>query len=333
MATRTDILFKSAAEVMGFFPVNVALNFESLHGPIKAMQKKWIIPLIGQDQMDLLLEGYHNTMEVSPEVLELIEVIQEPLACLAFDFAIPHLNLNVTQGGFTVIKSQNAEIASQYRVNSYREQLYTQGQQSMDTLLGFLDEHESDFPTYESSNERINQRATILNSPAQFAENISIPVGWFVVNRMLPIIKRVENTLTKNVLCEPLYTEIKSLVASREDLGVYAPLLPLIHAAETHLVLASAVDELGLSIGMEGLQMIRNYSSAANSKTKQNPADDELERFKRAHLKIGETAMAQLADELKTNPANYPLWESSQCNVEFSPPPSRQVVGSSIFRS
>lgn len=330
MAYQEKILFTDIEEVIKYASVPKSTPFESLSPKIKVIQDRHILPILGSDEMTSLLSAYSSSNGPSAQQDALIEKIRYPVANLALLMLIPEMNITMGHGGLSVKSGENFAPAAQWRVNDLKKSLSINGQNGLDALLAFLEDNSSDYPDYDISEERDLAMANFVNTTKEINTYLSIEINRYVLLRMRPVMRRIEETLIKNTLCADLYDDMKDNIVDRDDLGVYAPLLPLVQRAVSHLTFAEAIEELGIRIDENGmyLQVTTTDQTTDHTEAVEGTAMYALaERNK----KMGIDAMAALKAELNDNAASYPLYENSPCYNADGPTILEAKEGSGLY--
>lgn len=333
MADSSNILFKTVDELAGFLPVSVSLNFKALIPAIESAQNQWIKPIVSDAEMANLLSKYHDDLAaaLTGEEKTLITKIQHPLAHLTFISAIPLLNLNMSSGGFTVNTSEGSAPASRYRIEELKDQIDIYAQQGLDSLLEYLEENNTDHANYDGSAERLAAMSNFINTIKEMNSYLSTPIGRFILNRMRPIIKRLEEHEIKPILCTELYDDMKSNIQTRTSLGVYAPILPFVQRALAHLAFAEAIDELGITIDQRGAYLSFNTAAGENFKRQMPITGEDMTSLVHKNRELSRDAFAYLKAELVENADNYPLYKNSPCFSLDHSSQMAQTEGSGIW--
>lgn len=223
------------------------------------------------------------------------------------------LDVAVSASGFTVGEGDRANIASSNRVLKYKEARYEDAQQLLDDLYSYLEANVNDnaLTTYKNSAARKNNKLYFVNTKSEWQKFITPNINYFVLQQMLPIVNYVEAESVKRVLGDELFRFMKLKLKNSEDLGAYAPLLPMVQEATATLSFATALEELGLKVTPSNGVFFSFFKNANDAEQSERAKGADIWRPTEAYRKRGERALEKLREELLKNLSNYPLFEAS----------------------
>lgn len=303
-------IFTDITDFRNFVSVPVTAEMDLLNPIMDSAQEEYIIPVVSRDQFTDLLEKIDDGSTLSTAEEELRDHIKRVVANATILEWIPIGNINIQQGGFTVNQNESTRPASQYRVEELKESLWNRLQTSLDLLIKFVDDNEDDLGAYLLSDERTEAYSHFINQSEELATHVSVKVNRWLLRAMRPVLTRIEQYKIKAILSEDLFDEMIDKISTRESLGVYAPILPLVQRALAHLAFSESIEELGVQIGNSGayIGFIRNN----NDPRQTTPVDGvKLLRMIENNRRLGEVAMEKLKLHLLENASSYPLYEAS----------------------
>lgn len=325
-------IFSSIEDLRSFLPVPISADFDALGPSIDLVQTNFIVPIVSEDQFFDLMTKINNADSLSIYEEKLRDCIKTSVAIGAVLEWIPIGNVNIQTGGFTVNKSDTVVPASMARVEDLKSDLWRKFQESLDALIRFMDLNEAEFDDYVASPERAAMYAHFINKTEELGAIVTTRVNRFVFRTMLPVLGRIEEVYIQEILGSDLYDDMKSKIAARTSLGVYAPILPYVQRALGHLAFSDALEEIGVKVDVNGayIEFQRNNNDPRQTLP---PVDAKLLRIVELNKKRGMDAMAALKKHLLDNAADYPLYEASTAytetpkTIEMDPSTTGNVFG------
>lgn len=310
------ILFNTSEEMAAFVAGEFVLNVDAIQPKINDAIDRFIIPMIGEDTVNIAINAYGAEDEMSDEVRKLYDLIAKSSIHFALATGYADLNVRLTAGGFGVSTGENMAIASAERVRQYAESRAIDAQIALDALIAYLESNTDSFNEYLESDERKNQREHFVYSTEVMNEYVMPGVMRWAFTQIKPAIRRVEETIIKGVLCKELYDHLKQLVISEvsaPDYGDYAPLVPMIQDVVSNLALAASIDRIGLKIDtVHGVYQSFYKNSNDPLQSKQVTGND-LSPIAAQYKVEGNNALEALKKELLANVDTYVLYKESTC--------------------
>lgn len=318
------MFFKSDDEFQVQLPGITDISLDSAKPRILSVTSKYILPILSQAQFTDLLNKYDQA-DYSDIERGLIELIQGAVAHLTMAIGSADFDVKASNGGFKIANGQNSDIASRNRVLAYRDQRVRDGQEALDSIILYLETNADSFISYKNSSERKALFASfVYNSDIIGAYVVPAPGRW-VLTKMRGCINRVEQTIIRPMIGNELFEFMINKLKSRDSLGAYEPLLPLIQSAVSHLAFAQAIPELSIEVDSAWGVYIKMQKNANETDQTTNKSGAETFGYIQINEKYGNSALELLKGELLKNLGNYPLYANSSA---YTSPKDSSVSGS-----
>lgn len=325
-------LIKSQQDLQQFVKVPDSVEFDELSTEMVKAQKKYLSPIMGEFFEDVL------SWNDGPGILDnqqktLLELCKAPVASLAIVLATPRLNVNASGGGFSVTTGENHAPASEWRVRDYQNSYFREAQESISELIKHLLENSSWYDDWHESTDHDNLRSGLLSSADQMNEFIEYEVSHFLFLRLRPVIKRIEETIVRKMICSDLYSFLQAEVRSGGDFldeqdNDYTPLMPFLRRAVTTETIIQAFEPLRIQLDSTGFFV--NYSDGSDSlKQKRKANSDERYQILKALQERAADDWKSFQDHLMEFQNEYELYVNSPCF--HSPQETTEITPSGIF--
>lgn len=287
-----DLFIKNQDELKLYVPANVDNDFESVRSSIGNAQIRFILPVIGQQLYDELIE-LHNS-ETAPTDLQadLISEIQRALAHFTYHLYSPYGQVQITDRGFQIESTETHKQAFQWMVDMVDEAFLQDAYIWQESLMRFLyvNQEEEGLAGWVDTEAYNLLFGSFINLTSDFKRNLS---GRAVLNILRNTISEIEQTVIPNnitqELTDELITQIKANTLSVDN----KKLLPFLQRLITHESIARAYDEFLVEETTNGL-ILRSLAGTNGDNRKTTPAD--MERISITQRKAKEKAGAALRD-------------------------------------
>lgn len=175
---------------------------------------KYLQPYFG-DALLLKLDEYSDGSievagEAKPKWDTLLDLTRRSLSRFTFFLATPSLDVNITEGGFSVTSTQQMAPASKERVGSFKESMEDLGYQALDGVLKFLDDNQSVFTEWTASDAFKAYDRGFIRSAAVFQKYIDIQSSRLKFFALRQAMDRVEALTVIPILGQALATALKA---------------------------------------------------------------------------------------------------------------------------
>jgi hypothetical protein len=285
-------LIKTTAELRGFLRVDLSEKEASWQPFVAPAMEKYIRPVLGDALLEEL-DAYYEEGDTDAELGALLPYVQEALAKFTLFLAVPNLDLNISEGGFTVRSTPQQAPASRERVLALQASLEQQGWDAIESLLRFLETNIDDYASWETSDAYTLAIRNLVNSAMVFDNIYNIGQSRLKFNSYRSSLDdadllQIIPTISQDMF-DALMVEIKAADISEENQKI----LPLLQRAEVFYAVAERLDKSKYEgIGVEiNTQFMRR----------------DVEEFKFKAQRYLEEAMAIM----KAAPDDYPEYSDS----------------------
>lgn len=142
------IINKAYLKQFSLIPLNY--NMDEVDNFVDISEKKWLIPVIGDELYDRIDEELQATSGApSPEISELlVQAVWPYLAnCVCYEY-LPFSYVHISEVGLTKGHSENSESASLKDVTYLQSQLRANLEERKKYLITWLEEHQQYYPEW-----------------------------------------------------------------------------------------------------------------------------------------------------------------------------------------
>ena len=288
------MLLKTIAEITPYIKIDATIQYDSLKPYVRDAEDKYIKEFIG-DALYETLNDYHNATSPPTDAAldSLLPYVQNALAKFTLFMASPFLDLNISEGGFSVMNTQNYAPASEHRVNKLMKATKYQGFDNIETMLVFLEDNKADYSDWTGSTAYTNHTKNLVNTAEEFNTYVDIHKSRLLFRKIRQIIDHVDEIRIKAAISEDLFDEIITQVKAGSVSTANQAILTNLKKAEAffgfHDYLKRNLDD----------EMIQIAGITINDTTLK-----EIE-------KSAEHYIARVNDTLYDNIDDYPLFEAS----------------------
>jgi len=289
-------LLKTTEEIRQYLKVDISEKESSFLPYIPDATQKYIKPYLGSDQLTELDEYYNDSeVEEDPLLDNLLTHVQRALAKFTFLMAAPNLDLNVSEGGFTVRSTQNQAPASRERVDRFMQSLERQAWDNIEMLLAFLEENKGDYPLWVESDAYTMAMRNFINSAGEFDSLVPIDRSRLAFMQLRPIMDNIELTEIEPNISIELCTAIKEQMLSGELSEANEKILPDIKRSVANLTFGNINlrDTTGSMETQYSHHMIFNQ--------------EKREEYKR----LGKWCLGEVIKIIEASPDDYPEYVES----------------------
>lgn len=236
--------------------------------------EKYIRQVLG-DVLLAALEVDYITDNHNAELAALLPYVQAPLAKFTLLLAVPNLDLNISEGGFTVRSTPQQAPASRERVIALQESLEKQGWDAIETLLRFLEENVDDYSTWEASDAYTMAIRNLVNSAREFDKIYNIGQSRILFNRFRNNLDDVDLLIIKRAISAAMFDALMTEIKAGSISTANQKILPLLQRAEVYYAIAENPDKSKYEgIGVEiNTTFMRNDTDIAKYKAGQYLSD------------------------------------------------------------
>lgn len=292
------MLIKTIAEIKEYIRVTEVANFDESFKPfVEEVEQIYIIKYLGQDQYDELQVYYDLELDNDPALTALLEHTQRALTKFLLKTAAPFIDLEISEGGFTVNDTQTASPASQARVEKLIKVTYMQGWDSLEILIKYLEDNVSDFPLWAASDAYILSKSTLIQSAGDFDKYYTIHESrlWFFNAKS--IMRDVDQSEVISRISQELYDTLLSEINAGSVSAANEAILPNLKRAISHFTYAR--------------DSVINKKEKVYSKSKPIESQDNLVADSTAIKAMADFYMNKVMNTIINNIDDYPDYKNS----------------------
>ncbi len=261
-------IIKTTADLKKYLPVTGTFNIENILPFVDDAQEKYMRRYLGptllQELNAFVVSGTKPVWAGISEVLvtsyinKLLPLAQNSVSAFAFYLATPTLDVKITDSGFAVISNNSTLVpASAERVKKFRESIEETGFARVETMLLFLEENKSSYPSWTSSEACTLSGRNLVNSTEVFDSILDINQSRLTFQKLRPELDNVEilqiEPVISKALADVLREEIRTDELSDDNKKVIIPL----RKAVVYLTAGNAIDAKYTARGTQYLAEVK----------------------------------------------------------------------------
>lgn len=314
------MFFVDIEDVIKYLPVNSGFNFKAISVYLididrKELRENFSRAFVAELQADF--NGIKCAFEDSTITAlrkELIDLIRNYTANLAFVKWLPIGQVNISQAGVQITSTENAKTAFQWQIDEVRAESTQRALSALEDCLDLLRDNidAATFSTYKASNEFKELNSLFVYSARDFKKYCSIfDASIANIKKLSSVIRKVEDFDVKPVLLPNYFAEIKATLKNAEALGANAQaVVDLLKPAIINLAVAKGISELSLIADENGLLTFDNTTARGTTKGVKTAADANLYRLQKTFEADGRAYLDHVGDYLVANIDNYPTFKN-----------------------
>lgn len=247
-----------------------------------------------------------------PDMAALLPYVRKPIANYALYLYVEGIgSVSLSDTGIQVSRNQNSEPAPQWKVNKLEKNLLSSGDKAVDRMLAFLEANVATYTDWAASSKFTEQAGCFLKNAKQADEYIPIGESRRVFQRLKGEFQFVEAIEIRNILCDPLFNEIKAQLRGESALTeANAELVALSRPVIALIGLKNGLEKIRMKVTESGVS-VSSFSDGLNkhdAATREQLADLKENLMDQAHQ-----YKERLVKYLNDNVATYPLYANSPC--------------------
>ena len=297
-------LIRTIEQFRDYVGVNANFDLANLQPAIRLVERQRVRPLLGPALYNELaaLSSADLQAALDDEASAqggLLRLLQEAVASLAL---VEYLPLGQVQVSDLGIELRVNKTAFQWQVNELRVAFRRTGYDALEEVLGYLDEHASDFPGWATSAAASEARRQLLATALDFTRYYDIGGSRLTYLALLPTLRRVERFRIGGVLGALYLLELRTeLLAGAVSADNQLVLEEYVRPALASLTVAAAVPEVGMSLRDGNLELDVYRFDNANEKEADASIDQLLARKVAQAEADGQAYLTQLRQYLNAN--------------------------------
>ena len=309
-------IIKDTSTLQKFVRVNVSVIKESFLPFELDAQQKYILPYLGEVLHKEILTylgnesgdntdypSWADTDSKKAIFKEVIHLTRAALAKFTLYLAAPHFDLHLSEAGFIVTDTTGSAPASAERVRKLVQAYLTQGYDSLETLLRYLEKHHQVIDSYKDSEALVIASGNLINSAELFDRIVSIDGSRRRFIQLKPDMDNIERLVIEPVISPALAEKLREGVRKKDLNADHKKLLELLQRALANLVMAECITLDDVS----DLKIITGNTG---------PDKDLLFKRRERLQGVGNNFLAWAKRLLDKDPDKYPEYKNSDQFVQ-----------------
>jgi hypothetical protein len=218
--------------------------------------ERFLIPIIGQDQYDALLEeveGFEFPADgddaVPVESVELLRKCRAVIAPLGYMMDLPTIQTQITDAGLRSINTENMQAAHRWEYNEVKEALADSGGYAIDALLKFLFANADDYDLWTECEEYQEVSSLIFRTGADFNKYFKVHLPHRTWWEFRSLISEVEDFYINSAIGKEFYEQLKDMPDANDETMAA---IVMIKKCVAHLTIVKAIEKKSVKISPLG---------------------------------------------------------------------------------
>jgi len=242
------------------------LNFATIDPYLQAAELKYLQPVIGAEQMELLALD-----PVTSKDEELLALAKKASAYYGLLESLPFLNLATGDAGLHETSTANTSPARQWNYNNLETAASNNADAFLDFALAFLEKNAEFFPVWKASEAFTVSRELFINTTADLGKFVNIGQSRRAFLTLRPYLERAEFLYIRPALSSEFYDELKEAQLETPSEAQLAAIKRL-KGACAHFALYEAIPEISLQVTGSGIRIL-NENDGIRSRLQARPQD------------------------------------------------------------
>jgi len=284
---------------------NLSVHLDSMAPTIYTTARRYIVPRLGQTFYDELLTAWQSGSPTSAQQAA-ITSLQRALALLsAHEYSLVGA-IQLSEEGMFRIESEKLRSAFKYQERAWRQYMLEHGFDALEELLIYLEQHASDFPTYQNSEEYVANTEHFINHAAEFRLVYGQHIGRRAFESLRSIIDDVERFAVEHTLPRQFFDHLHDARKAGTLTAKEKEVVRLIRKAVAHFTVREATARMLLAIDGDRLVVREESGDDAPLRTL-TPDDARLGAYRETHHVWANNYMAAMRQYVLDNPDDFPL--------------------------
>jgi len=253
-------IIKNTATAKKFVDINFINSITSLPDFTLAEQR-FLVPLIGQEMYDLVIELADAEVPDDPDLLLQCQGLVAPLGYL---LKLPTIQVQLTDAGLRTISSDTMQAAHRWEYNIVRDQLHDNGCYAIEALLIYLYTNAGDYAEWTNSDEYNDLSGLIFKTGTEFNKYYMLHQKHRIFWSLRPLIKEIEDQYMISAMGETFYSALKT---AADPSAAEIESLRLIKSAVANYTIVRAIEKRSVTMTENGFSILlaAGNSDAVNS--------------------------------------------------------------------
>lgn len=294
-----------AEEFKMFLPVNVTCSFRSLAPAIAMCERKYLLPILGEELFGRLAVYYIGVAHDDGTLDALLELCQYAVVRLAYWQDYDLLSVSMSDKG----AADNAGEGRLYKYQSdaLKSALKNGGFDQLDTVLEFCESHLDELPEFLQSPAYTDSRSLIVGTTREFDEIFNIGHSRLVFLKMRHFVRTAQETELRHRLGEAFCSEL--LAADPHDERL-ARILPDVKKFTVLWAVADGIGEIHRLPTERGLVFETSQAASGSDTAVSVVPPQELKAMADEYRRKAERYIAAAIATLKKHIRDYPSYRA-----------------------
>ena len=297
-------------EIKQFVSVSSASSFESLVPHIQNSERDYLVPVIGQDMYDELVEFYEAELptelsEVQEKTDQLLKLVQSAVIHIAYWIGFDLLNASLSGMGFKRVESENSKSLFKYQEDNLKNYFRTNGFNGIDTVLQFLENNLSVFGEFTLLPACTLFKTSFIPKTEIFDNIVFINKSRLTFLRMKPHMQLVEDTEIATKLGPVAFAYLKTEMAKPIPDPKVTALLSYIRKPIAFLASALLMEESGADLTDNGLYFMQTIAGYNNDTDRKPSTSDRIAILVMRNRSFGNVFLDQLRTYLAAHATDW----------------------------
>ncbi len=297
-------------EIKKFISISKASDFDSLAPHIQNSERDYLVPVIGQDMYDELVEFYEAELptvltEIQEKTAHLLNLAQAAVIHLAYWIGFDLLNASVSDMGFKRVESENTKSLYKYQEENLKTYFRVNGFNGMDTVLQYLENNLTSFAEFALSPACTLFKTAFIPKTEIFDNIVFINKSRLTFLRMKPHMQLVEDTEIATILGPVAFAYVKDEMAKSTPAPKVTALLSYIRKPIAFLASALLMEESGADLTDNGLYFSQTIAGYNNDTERKPSSADRIAILVMRNRSFGNVFLDQLRTYLAAHAAEW----------------------------
>ena len=304
--------FTTIDELREFVPVGQQLDpeFKKLPSQLVIAEKKFITDEIGKAFIEELRSAYANSNE-SIYQAEARSMLQNALAHFTIALFIPKHKVQIDSQGLRVTENDERKDAKPFDTVKAIEAFERDGWMALENLLEYLEDFQSEFPTWNSSPQFTAFARSCIRTTKELETYTGIRFSRRLFKKIKPHITRHERNSIVPITSEELFGDLISQFAEENLSPENAAIFPDVCYAVAHGAVCDALGILPVEFSDDGVTVAGTTSNSNIARVRSAASDTQLQATINHCNKLYLQHLGILTQTLQENADSYPAFKTS----------------------
>lgn len=291
------------------FPLNASFDYDRISDFLEDVEDQQIIPLLSQEQYDVLEIGM-IAGNLDAKEAKLLTKVQRAIACLAFYEYIPFGSVSVNNSGIQQKEDDNNRAPAQWRIRDLQATSLAKGFKAVESFLEYLELYKDDFTAWRDSDSFTVFNQFFLRTAKEMTRWVPlIGSSRILFKKAEPAILSVEEDRITPILGEALFAalQLKWKTPNAAFSAFENKLIGLMQAAIAHLAFVDSLKMGTINLDEKGAFVFKTNNSHTIDVREPAPGS-ALATLMNTHTAKGEAKLVEVKNYLEENAEEFPAY-------------------------